>query len=208
MKLVATIRCRRDRFELEAEVECGEEICAIVGANGSGKTTLLDAISGELPIIAGRIALGDRVLADAERGIALPSRERSTIRVYQGGRLFPHLDVRGNLDFKRADRHRLDYDEVVDTLRLRDLLGRRPAQLSAGERQRVALGRAFLAAGEALLLDEALNAIDHALRAQLLQAIPAWRRQLGVPLLFVSHATDEVEQLADRIVRLDGGSKL
>ena len=158
---------------------------------------------------AGRIALGERVLFDAEAGIDLKPERRRIGYVFQDGRLFPHLSVRSNLlyglRFAPRDRHYATLERIVTLLGLEALLQRRPGTLSGGERQRVALGRALMAQPELLLMDEPLAALDVPRKAQVIDYIERLRDEIGVPIVFVSHAVDEVARLAGTIVVLAGG---
>jgi molybdate transport system ATP-binding protein len=135
-----------------------------------------------------------------------PHRRRAGY-VFQGGALFPHLDVRGNLDFgrKRCPGKPVDFAVVASLLGLEPLLGRRVAGLSGGERQRVALGRALLAGPELLLLDEPLAALDRANRRAIYPYLERIASETGLPFLYVTHAQDEAARLADHLVLMDGG---
>jgi molybdate transport system ATP-binding protein len=148
-------------------------------------------------------------LFDSDRGIDVPAHARRIGVVFQDARLFPHLSVRGNLLYgwrraaKKPSQH--DIDHVVTLLGLESLLERRPRTLSGGERSRVALGRALLMAPRALLLDEPLVALDAARKAEILPYLERLRDEAKIPILYVSHALDEVARLADRIIVLDRG---
>ena len=153
---------------------------------------------------AGRIALEDRVLFDSEGGINLRPERRRIGYVFQDGRLFPHLSVRGNLlygqRFAPREGRYATLERIVTLLGLEALLRRRPGTLSGGERQRVALGRALMAQPALLLMDEPLAALDVPRKAQVIDYIERLRDEIGVPIVFVSHAVDEVARLAGTIV--------
>ena len=185
---------------------CGS-VTALVGVSGSGKTTLLRALAG-LHRLEGEVRLGDWVWQDRDR--FAPPYRRAVGFVFQQSLLFPHLSVRGNLDYaaKRARIDRAGFDAVVDLLRLAPLLTRAPARLSGGERQRVALGRALLTAPKALLLDEPLTGLDAAAKAALLPELKAVFAALAIPILYVSHDAAETAQLADRRLHLHAGALL
>ena len=184
-------------------------ITALFGASGCGKTTVIDAIAGLLRVEAGRIALGGEVLFDAERRIDLPARRRRIGYVFQEPRLFPHLSVENNLlyGWRRAPAasNRIGRDRVIDLLGLAPLLARRPATLSGGEKQRVGLGRALLAQPRLLLMDEPLAALDRDRKADVIPYIEQLRDVFGLPVVYVSHAIEEVARLADHVVLLAGG---
>ena len=183
-------------------------VTALFGASGSGKTSVVQAIAGVLRPDAGRIAIGDREFFDAGRGIDMPIHERRVGYVFQDARLFPHLSVRGNLDYgyvRAKSERRFTTDAVVELLGLADLLDRRTHRLSGGERQRVAIGRALLAQPSLLLMDEPLSSLDPPRKAELLPYIEGLRDRLGLPILYISHAFEEVVRLADHLVVMDAG---
>ena len=183
-------------------------VTALFGASGSGKTSVVQAVAGGLKPDAGCIAIGERVFFDHARGIDMPIHERRIGYVFQDARLFPHLSVRGNLayGYRRAKgERRIETDAVVELLGLGDLLDRRTHRLSGGERQRVGIGRALLAQPELLLMDEPLSSLDPQRKAELLPYIEGLRDQLGLPILYISHAFDEVVRLADHLVVLEEG---
>ncbi|EEW25284.1 molybdenum ABC transporter ATP-binding protein [Rhodobacter ferrooxidans] len=183
-------------------------VTALFGRSGSGKSTLLRVIAG----LEGRAA-GDVVMAgQVWQGAAwIPPERRGIGYVFQDARFFPHLSVRGNLEFAHARARGLGgpgLDEVATALDLGPLLDRRPAALSGGEKQRVAIGRALLTAPRILLLDEPLAALDEARKAEILPYIERLRDQAGVPILYVSHSVAEVARLAQQVVVLQDGRVL
>lgn len=186
-------------------------ITAIFGRSGSGKTSLIQAIAGGLRPDAGRIVVDDRVFFDGAEKIDMPIHSRQVGYVFQESRLFPHLSVRSNLvyGYKRASRTRhFEFDDVIDLLGIGHLLDRRPHKLSGGERQRVAIGRALLAQPTLLLMDEPLSSLDPPRKSELLPYIEGIRDELELPILYISHAFNEVVRLADHIVLIDGGKVL
>lgn len=190
-------------------------VTAVFGASGSGKTTLLRAIAGFERPMRGRIVVGDAIWFDAASRINVRPHRRQAGFMFQDARLFPHLDVAGNLDF--ADRHRpsnlagasledrFHRDDVVRALDLDGLLSRRTGSLSGGERQRVALGRTLLTHPRLLLLDEPLAALDHDRKGEIIPYLEEALSRFGIPALYVSHDIDEVARLADRVLVLAGG---
>lgn len=200
---------RQGAFALSARFETPGGVTALFGRSGSGKTTLVNAIGGLLRPDRGRVALGDTVLLDTERGLFVPRHRRRIGIVFQEGRLFPHLSVRQNLLFGRwfapRDEEGVDVGTVVDLLGIGPLLGRRPAGLSGGEKQRVAIGRALLSKPRLLLMDEPLAALDHQRKAEILPYIERLRDEAGVPIVYVSHSVAEVARLADTLVVLEEG---
>ena len=182
------------RFTLEVRCALEEKVTAIVGPSGSGKTSLLESIAGLRPAARGRIAI------DGDDVSGLPPERRRVGYVPQDIALFPHLDVRGNLTFGGRAR----FDDVVGILELAPLLDRAVASLSGGERQRVALGRALMTAPRLLLLDEPLAAVDQALRERVLEFLRRVR-DLGVPIIYVTHLPFEAMALAAWSVTLEKG---
>jgi molybdate transport system ATP-binding protein len=190
-------------LELRETLEGG--ITALFGPSGSGKTTTLDAIAGLRKPRGGSIRVGGRVLFDARQPLDLPPHQRHVGYVPQEPALFPHMDVRRNVLYGRRPGQKLELATVVRMLEVGDLLERRVPDLSGGERQRVALARALMSAPDLLLLDEPLAAVDVERRRRILPYLLRVRDELGVPVIYVSHDRSEVDQLADRVLILDGG---
>jgi molybdate transport system ATP-binding protein len=196
-------------FSLDARFEAGPGITALFGPSGSGKTSIVNAVAGLLKPRRGRIAIDGRVLVDTAAGLFVPPWRRRVGLVFQDARLFPHMNVAANLDYGRRwapdPPGQAEVDRLVDLLDLRHLLGRRPANLSGGERGRVALGRALLARPEVLLMDEPLASLDAARKAEILPHIERLRDERGLVILYVTHAIEEVTRLADTLVLLEAG---
>jgi molybdate transport system ATP-binding protein len=182
-------------------------LTAIFGPSGAGKTSCLRVLAG-LDRAEGVVRLGGDVWQDDARGIFVPTHERALGYVFQDARLFPHLSVRGNLDYGRARRAAVagvTFDALVERLALGALLERRPAHLSGGEQRRVAIARALLAGPRLVLMDEPMASLDVALRAELLPYIERLRDEESVPIVYVTHSLDEVCRLADHLVLLEAG---
>ena len=209
MTLSVTLNHKQGAFTLDAGFECGAGVTALFGRSGSGKTTLINAIAGLLTPQAGRIALDGLTLFDSAQRINVPARKRGLGYVFQDGRLFPHLTVRQNLCYAHCFNRALDdghaFDHTVELLGIGALLRRRPAQLSGGEKQRVAIGRALLAKPRLLLLDEPLVALDAQRKSEILSYLKRLRDETKVPMVYVSHAVEEVLQLADHVVLMAHG---
>jgi molybdate transport system ATP-binding protein len=211
--LSLALRRRQGEFTLDLAFDAPTPgVIALFGRSGCGKTTLVDLIAGLRRADEGRIAIDGTTLLDSTRGIDLPAERRRIGYLFQDARLFPHYDVRGNLDYGRRrappGQARIGFDEVVALLGIAPLLERRPAQLSGGEKQRVALGRALLAQPRLLLLDEPLAALDRARREEVLPYLERLRDELSLPMLFVTHDFDEVLRLATHVVLIDAGRLL
>jgi molybdate transport system ATP-binding protein len=209
MTLSVDVEARVGDFRLSARFESRGRVTALFGDSGAGKTTLVNLIAGLLMPERGRIALDDIVFVDTSRGIDLPAHRRNVGYVFQEGRLFPHLSVRGNLRYGmrfRRGRTGPSLDEITRLLGIGALLDRRPGDLSGGEKQRVAIGRALLAAPRLLLMDEPLAALDRKRKAEILPYIERLRDEMRLPIIYVSHAADEVARLADDVVLLENGT--
>ena len=207
-----TIRVTLPRHDFDVAVDLAlpaHGISALFGPSGSGKTTLLRCVAGLEPQARGLIRVGDEVWQDDAARVRLPTWRRPLGYVFQEASLFAHLDVRGNLEFglKRGAvaGGREALAAAVELLGIGALLPRRPDQLSGGERQRVAIARALATQPRLLLLDEPLAAIDQARRQEILPWLERLRDQLRVPMLYVTHAFDEVARLADHLVVLERG---
>lgn len=196
-------------FTLEASFTSEGRVTGLFGASGAGKTSLINMIAGLVKPDRGTIALDGETLDDSVAGLHIPPYRRRIGYVFQDARLFPHLDVRQNLDYGRR-MNRLDQDQaqqkrVIDLLDIGSLLDRRPGKLSGGERQRVAFGRALLSKPKLLLLDEPLGALDEERKREILPYLVRLRDEAGIPMVYVSHDAAELRQLATQIVMLKGG---
>ena len=183
----------------------GSGITAIFGVSGAGKTSLINAIGGLTQPQSGQIQLNDRVLFDAATNVNLPPEKRRIGYVFQDARLFPHYRVRGNLQYGMAASMKPQFNSLVALLGLEPLLNRYPASLSGGEKQRVAIGRALLTAPDILLMDEPLASLDLPRKRELMPYLQKLAKQVDIPILYVSHSLDEILQLADNVLVLDGG---
>jgi molybdate transport system ATP-binding protein len=175
------LQLQRGDFTRAVRIQSDARLLALTGASGTGKTSVLNAIAGLLRPQSGRIVVDGRVLFDSTRGIDLPVHRRRIGYVFQEARLFPHLDVQRNLRYGTHG----------------------PRNLSGGEAQRVAIGRALLSQPALLLLDEPLSALDPARRGELIPYLRRLRTEAHLPMLYVSHQPDEVQQLADAVYVLD-----
>ena len=219
LEIHARFRVDRSDFTLAVDLTLpGRGITALFGHSGSGKTTLLRAMAGLERAPAGYFALGGEVWQDESRGHFVPPHQRALGVVFQEASLFPHLSVRGNMEFgqKRTSTaprrkypwgaaRRFSLPESAELLGIAHLLERAPGQLSGGECQRVAIARALLAAPQILLMDEPLAALDLKRKLEILPYLERLHGELSIPIIYVSHAPDEVARLADHLVLLDQG---
>ena len=185
-------------------------VTALFGRSGAGKTSVINMIAGLSRPDSGFIRIHDTTLFDSEKRINLRPYKRRVGYVFQEGRLFPHFSVKTNLTYGmkriKGSRRYIDFNKVVDLLGIGHLLDRRPATLSGGEKQRVAIGRALLASPRLLLMDEPLASLDAARKAELLPFINKLPGQFDIPILYVSHSVDEIRNLADNLVFLVDGT--
>ena len=201
---------QRPGFTLDVALELpGRGITALFGASGSGKTTCLRVLAGLEPSAQGRICVAGEVWQDSAQGIFRPVHRRALGVVFQEASLFDHLNVQDNLQFgfKRTPtaERRHGWDHPLALLGIGHLLLRWPHELSGGERQRVAIARALAASPRLLLMDEPLAALDAARKAEILPYLERLQAELDIPVLYVSHAIDEVARLADHLVLLEAG---
>ena len=183
-------------------------VTALFGPSGSGKTSIINMIAGLLEPERGRIRIGDKKLFDAQQRVSIPTHKRRIGYVFQEARLFPHISVRRNLDYgRRMNGLKADADEEIRVLTMLDiahLLPRMPGNLSGGEKQRVAIGRALLLRPQLLLLDEPLASLDTDRKAEILPYLERLRDS-GIPMVYVTHALDEVRRMADTTIHLASG---
>jgi molybdate transport system ATP-binding protein len=196
-------------FELASEFASDSGITALFGRSGAGKTTLVNAIAGLVRPDRGRIEVNGECLFDSARGIDVPVERRRVGYVFQEGRLFPHLTVRDNLNYgytlADSGRRYVEFKQVVDLLGLAHMLDRRPAYLSGGEKQRVAIGRALLASPLVLLMDEPLAALDNLRKGEILRYIECLHAEIKVPIIYVTHSVEEIIRLAEVVVLMAAG---
>lgn len=196
-------------FSLDVSFTCPMRgVTAVFGPSGCGKTTLMRCMAG-LQRLAGRLGIGGELWQDDRSGIFRKPHERAVGYVFQEASLFPHMSVRRNLEYGLsripADARRVAFEEAVTLLGIGDLLVRRPVRLSGGQRQRVAIARALLTSPRLLLMDEPLASLDQKSKHEILPFLERLHDELAMPVLYVSHAPDEVARLADHLVLLEAG---
>jgi molybdate transport system ATP-binding protein len=205
------LRVPLDKFTLDVDFTSKKRVIGLFGPSGSGKTTLLESVAGFRRKARGYMSCGDCVWQDSERGIRLPTEKRGVGYVPQDHLLFPHFNVRSNLEFgaNRSRRDGQDFDsvfeEVVAVLELEPLLSRKITAISGGEKQRVALGRALCSGPRLLMLDEPLSSLDIQLRYRILPFLIRVRDHFRIPMLIVSHNPFEQQALCDEVIALREG---
>jgi molybdate transport system ATP-binding protein len=212
MSLEVSAATNLGEFVLDADFKSESRVTAIFGPSGSGKTSVLNVIAGLLRPERGRVAVDGTVLLDTGAGVFVPPHRRRVGYVFQDGRLFPHLSVKGNLLYGRifagSSCHHAAFEEVVDLLDLGPLLRRGISALSGGEKQRVAIGRALLSSPRLLLLDEPLSSLDERRKGEVMPFLETLRDQASMPIVYVSHVFSEIERLAGTVVLMGSGRVL
>jgi molybdate transport system ATP-binding protein len=200
---------RLGEFTVEAAFASEGRVTGLFGASGAGKTSLINMIAGLLRPDRGIIAIDDETLDDTTARTHVAVHRRRIGYVFQDARLFPHLDVRENLDYgRRMNRLAVDaaqWRRVTELLDIGELLDRRPGKLSGGERQRVALGRALLSQPRLLLMDEPLGSLDEERKEEILPYLVRLRDEGGIPMVYVSHDSSEMRKLATQIAIIRRG---
>jgi len=196
---------RQGAFVLELREAFRARAVALVGPSGAGKTTVLDVIAGLKRPSSGTVQIGGSTLFRSEPRIDVPVRSRRVGYVPQDVALFPHMNVRRNVMYGSARGAAWPAETVLDLLEITRLENRSVAGLSGGERQRVAIARALMSGPAVLLLDEPLAAVDVELRQRILPYIERVRDELGIPIVYVSHAAEEIDRLTDHVIRLEAG---
>ncbi len=182
-------------------------VTALFGPSGSGKTSLVNAVAGLGRPDYAFIRIGDRVLSDTDMGVFVPPHQRRVGYVFQDARLFPHMSVAQNLDYGRPKMVSLptSLPLLAETLGIGHLMERSPKDLSGGEAQRVAIGRALMSNPAILLMDEPLASLDQARRDEILPYLDQLTQMTDTQIFYVSHSMAEVARLADTLVLLKEG---
>jgi molybdate transport system ATP-binding protein len=196
-------------FSLELEFQAAAGVTVLFGPSGSGKTLTLDAIAGFVRPDDGRILLDDEILFDGAAGVSLAPQARNCGYVFQNYALFPHMTLRQNLEFAAERRPRLErhrrVNEMLERFRLVDAAGRRPHEVSGGQRQRCSIARALIGAPKLLLFDEAAQGLDAPLRAEFYEVLRQVRADFKTPMLLVTHDLDECFALGEEMLVLREG---
>ena len=209
MKLVIAARKTFGPFTLDVDFTADSERLGIFGESGSGKSTLVGLLAGTISPDSGVIFLDDNCLFRSENHINLPPERRRIAIVFQDPHLFPHLSVRENLlyGYKRCafENRRIDLESLVQILKLEGLLERGVNNLSGGEQQRVAIGRAILSNPRLLIMDEPLSGLDDELKFQIIPYLTSVCDAFGIPFIFISHSMVEMRLMADKVIVFEKG---
>ena len=208
----AHLQLQRPGFALDVQLDLpGQGVTALFGPSGCGKTTILRSIAGLEPGARGSVIVNGAIWQQEQDARSVPPHQRELGYVFQESSLFPHLSVRGNLDYgskrvrQRQAAGQADLDHLIDLLGIAALLDRKPHSLSGGERQRVGIARALAVNPRLLLMDEPLAALDLRRKQEILPYLERLQRELKIPVLYVTHSPDEVTRLASHLVVLEAG---
>jgi molybdate transport system ATP-binding protein len=212
--LTARVQLQRSRagstpFLLDVSIQVPAGITILFGPSGAGKSTLLDCIAGLARPNAGRIVVGELALFDSQAGVNCPPQARRIAYVFQTLALFPHMSAEENvyygLDGMPPRERDARVDEILKAFRVEKLRARKPAEISGGERQRIALARSLVTQPRVLLLDEPLSGLDAELKAAIVDDLRAWNMARRIPILYVTHTREEVDALGERVIAMDRG---
>ena len=200
---------KRQDFALDVALQLDQRVTAIFGPSGSGKSTLLSIIAGISKPDQGRVMINGETVFDHEKKINKPIHQRRIGLVFQDARLFPHLNVEHNLRYplKYTPTHEQQFhlNDIVNLLEIDHLLKRTTHQLSGGEKQRVALGRALLSSPRLLMLDEPMASLDESLKSQILPFLKKVADEIKIPMIYISHSKDEIMQITNNVVYINAG---
>ncbi|MDG5816404.1 ATP-binding cassette domain-containing protein [Chitinispirillales bacterium ANBcel5] len=194
-------------FYYDAGITFG--IAGITGISGAGKTTLFKIIAGVVRPFSGQLTIDNKVIFDKKRKIDLPIHKRNIGTVFQQNYLFPHLSVIKNLTFSQnnlSHKHMAHYEETIQLLKIGHLLEKKPKQISGGECQRVAIGRALIQKPELLLLDEPLSNLDKNQRNRIISYLLKIHERFSLPMMIISHDLEDIRNLTERIIVIENGT--
>lgn len=202
-------KLHRKNFDLDVNLNVQERVTGLFGPSGAGKSTLLSILAGLIKPDVGRLVIDGECLFDSQSGINIPIHQRRIGLIFQEGRLFPHLTVQHNLNYGfnllKKQQQQLSVEQIVALLEIGHLLKQRPHQLSGGEKQRVAIGRALLSSPRLLLLDEPLASLDERLKSQILPFLKKVAKEIEIPMIYISHSMDELLELTQNVMMIEAG---
>ena len=207
LDITKRLRSGGDEFLLRSRFSTTDRALVLFGPSGSGKTLTLRAIAGMLKPDAGYIRCNGDVLFDSKKGINIPTRRRHVGYVFQDYALFPHLTVRDNIGFglkplfgRVSPKDKAHVEELIEAFGLSGVATQKPGALSGGQQQRTAMARALATSPKLLLLDEPFSALDQPLRIRMREELSRSLESFNIPLIMVTHDSDEVESFAESIV--------
>lgn len=202
-------KLNRKHFTLDVNITFNARVTALFGPSGAGKSTVLYVLAGIVRPDQGRVVIDGEVVLDTQQKIDVPTYERQIGLVFQDHRLFPHMSVEKNLMYGahrfESAKQQQRLNEITELLELKALLKQKPYQLSGGEKQRVALGRALMSQPRLLMLDEPLASLDKRLKSQILPYLKGVANEVDIPMIYVSHSMDEIVQLTDHVLHIAHG---
>ncbi len=206
MSLDVDMTKRLPGFRVEISFSCPDgRLLALIGPSGAGKTTIVRMVAGLERPDSGVISYNGHTWVDTGRGVFVPPQKRRLGYVFQEYSLFPHLTVEQNVGFASDDPAYVDH--LMELLGIKHLAGRKPHQISGGERQRAAIAQALARRPKVLLLDEPFSALDVLTRKRLREEMKGLKEHLSLPIIHVTHDLDEARYLADEIVCVDQGKR-
>lgn len=202
-------KLKRKNFLLDVNFNIQPRVTGLFGPSGAGKSTLLNILAGLIQPDSGRIVLDGVCLFDSKLKINVPIHQRHIGLIFQESRLFPHLNVQDNLvygfNLREIPQQQFSVEQIIALLEIGHLLKQRPHQLSGGEKQRVAIGRALLSSPRLLLLDEPLASLDEKLKNQILPFLKKVADEISIPMIYISHSMKEIQQITKQLVLIDNG---
>ncbi len=206
MSLEVRVKHQLGNTLIDVDFQTNSNLTALFGKSGSGKSSIINMIAGLVKPTQGRIVFNNRIMFDSALGLNVPVHQRRIGYVFQDGLLFPHFTVEQNLNYgRRFNRGDIEPEGIISLLGLAALLKRKPINLSGGEKQRVAIGRALMSNPSLLLMDEALASLDEVRKSEILPYIERLRDEMKLPIIYVSHSIEEVKRLAREVVYIDNG---
>ena len=209
MNNIIFIKKKINDFKIDVKINLIKGINCFFGPSGAGKTSIINCVAGINRSINGSIIINNKTLEDTRKNIFVPIHKRNIGYIFQDSRLFPHLSIKNNLTYglklNKNNNKNFSYDEIIKLLSLKNLLHRYPYNLSGGEKQRVAIGRALLSQPDLLLMDEPLVSLDQDKRDELVRYIVKIGDILNIPAIYVSHSISETFMLGDRVHFIKNG---